>query len=280
MDANVYEKICNCKISDTTKSLILTDDHFSSSSIITTKNETISTSDSNEKFMVYSLLCTRNARYIGITKNPLDTIVSHKFGTKSWFTRTYKPLSIEERHYCTNEMDAKLLSIDIFDRLKSEYGSGANIHCEFFDSKNMQVVWEDLIVPVYPELFENTPNDSNTKFWVYVLICEESKYYVGYTSNLRKRFKQHISGIDGASFTYQYPPQAVFHIEGHKYESKAKEAEKIWTLDLKKFKGIENVFGYYKEIYDPAKRFYYGHELLENWIIKNPKVYDLEKLGI
>lgn len=272
MDSSRYKKICHSDIKNNINNLFLNEGMFSISLIKQSENELIT--DLNNGFIVYSLLCTRGARYIGMTTNLTETLESHENGTKCWFTKTYKPIKIEKQKYYDKEIDAKICQIDILDELKYEYGNNAKIYTEFIDLKpDSRVVWEDILSPVTAELFENTPNEPNTSYWVYVLICEDSKYYVGLTNDLRSRFKEHVSGLNGANFTFQYPPRAVFHIEGHKNRNSAERAERSWTLDIKKLKGKENVFGYWSKILDNT---YYAHERLEKWIIKNERAYDIK----
>lgn len=230
---------------------------------------------SNDKYIAYCLICTKNARYIGMTRNLKQTMALHEEG-KIEFTRAYKPKKIEFEEHCNREINAKISQIDILDRLRFKHGNDIRIYTEFINSKpNMKIVWEDIVPPANEELFENTPDGNKIKFWVYVLECEESKYYVGYTSNLRKRFKKHVSGSGGSNFTYYYHPICVHHIEGYSNAVLAQKGEQVWTLDLKKIKGRENVFGFWAKTDDPKVPMYLGHELLKSWTIKNTKALEI-----
>jgi putative endonuclease len=174
-------------------------------------------------------------------------------------------------------MEAKIAQIDLLDEFRFKYGYQYKIYTEFIDSKkDLRTVYEDIIPPsTTSQLFDNTPSGPEIKYWVYVLLCEESKYYVGFTSNLRKRFKNHNSSRGGSNYTFEYTPICVLHIEGHKNAKSAKNAERDWTLDLKKLNGRDNVYGYWSKSYDSESSVYYAHELLENWTVKNIKAFDL-----
>lgn len=242
----------------------------------TSINQSPSENILRDVYIVYCLLCDRNARYIGMTKEFSKTFQLHERGEMGSFTKAYKPKEIEFKDYFENEIDAKIIQIEILDKLRVKYGHYIKIYSEFIDSKpDKRVVWEDIIPPADVELFENTPIGPKIKFWVYVLQLEESKYYVGYTSNLRKRFKDHASGSGGSNQTYYYTPISVLHIEGHENARSAQEAEKNWTLDLKKLKGKNNVKGYWAKTNEPPFPAYFAHELLDNWEIKNSKAFEI-----
>ena len=42
-------------------------------------------------------------------------------------------------------------------------------------------------------------------FWVYILCCENGHFYVGYTTELIKRYRLHKAG-KGAKYTRSFPP--------------------------------------------------------------------------
>ncbi len=43
-------------------------------------------------------------------------------------------------------------------------------------------------------------------YWIYILECKNNKYYTGYTSDLEKRYSEHLSGKAGAKFTRGFKP--------------------------------------------------------------------------
>jgi putative endonuclease len=51
-------------------------------------------------------------------------------------------------------------------------------------------------------------------YYVYILKCSDNSYYTGVTNNLQKRFMEHQSGRDSASYTFtRRPVQLVFFAE-------------------------------------------------------------------
>lgn len=46
------------------------------------------------------------------------------------------------------------------------------------------------------------------KFWVYILECENNRYYTGYTNHLIKRYHCHVSG-KASKFTRSFKPIRV-----------------------------------------------------------------------
>ncbi len=73
---------------------------------------------------------------------------------------------------------------------------------------------------------------------IYALQCEGGKYYVGKTSDVKKRFEQHVTGR-GAEWTKLYKPVKL--LETRRVTSE--HDENNITKDLMKKYGIENVRG-------------------------------------
>lgn len=48
-------------------------------------------------------------------------------------------------------------------------------------------------------------------FWVYILICKNNSFYVGYTTDLIKRFRAHANGT-AAKYTRSFPPLSVAQV--------------------------------------------------------------------
>jgi putative endonuclease len=46
-------------------------------------------------------------------------------------------------------------------------------------------------------------------YWIYILQCEDGRYYTGYTSDLRRRFRQHRNPKGGAKFTRSFKPTSL-----------------------------------------------------------------------
>ena len=50
----------------------------------------------------------------------------------------------------------------------------------------------------------------NTKtYTLYILECENGSYYTGYTTNLKRRFKEHCEGSSKSKYTRAFPPKRI-----------------------------------------------------------------------
>lgn len=74
---------------------------------------------------------------------------------------------------------------------------------------------------------------------IYVLQCENNKYYVGKTSNVERRFAEHLNGHYGSEWTRYYAPRQVIAVEN--MSSEFDEMKK--TLEYMKKYGIDHVRG-------------------------------------
>lgn len=73
---------------------------------------------------------------------------------------------------------------------------------------------------------------------IYILRCEDEKYYVGRTENLGNRIKEHFEGY-GSSWTKLYKPLGVVEV----IKSKNKYDEDRFVLRYMENYGIDNVRG-------------------------------------
>lgn len=73
---------------------------------------------------------------------------------------------------------------------------------------------------------------------IYILNCEENKYYIGKTDNLSKRLQEHFKG-DGSSWTSKYKPLGVVEVK----KSFNKYDEDKYVLNYMEKYGIKNVRG-------------------------------------
>jgi len=46
-------------------------------------------------------------------------------------------------------------------------------------------------------------------FWIYILECSNQHFYTGYSTNLVKRFRQHLSGTAHSRYTQSHPPVRI-----------------------------------------------------------------------
>jgi putative endonuclease len=43
-------------------------------------------------------------------------------------------------------------------------------------------------------------------FWIYILNCENNSYYTGYTTDLMRRFQEHLLGTAKCKYTRSFKP--------------------------------------------------------------------------
>lgn len=84
----------------------------------------------------------------------------------------------------------------------------------------------------------NTKRRTRRTTYIYVLLCQEDKYYVGKTKDLERRMEEHFSE-DGATWTKLYEPVKL--VETHR--ARGMLDENITTLQMMDKHGIENVRG-------------------------------------
>jgi len=80
-------------------------------------------------------------------------------------------------------------------------------------------------------------------YFTYIIQCENSKYYIGHTNSISKRFNRHLLK-QGAEFTKQNKPLKVAWYQKFKNEIDAIEREKQikgWSR-LKKDKLIKGIW--------------------------------------
>lgn len=62
-------------------------------------------------------------------------------------------------------------------------------------------------------------------YYVYILSCRGGSFYTGYTGNLNKRMRQHMSG-KGARYTRMHMPKKIAYTEEFTSRAKAMQREK------------------------------------------------------
>lgn len=75
--------------------------------------------------------------------------------------------------------------------------------------------------------------------YIYGLLLDSHKYYVGKTTNITRRIDEHKNGVDGSAWTRKYPMKEVIFME--KVKTKYDEDNKV--KDLMKEYGVDNVRG-------------------------------------
>ncbi|OAI48276.1 hypothetical protein AYO45_05170 [Gammaproteobacteria bacterium SCGC AG-212-F23] len=46
-------------------------------------------------------------------------------------------------------------------------------------------------------------------YWVYILHCENNAYYTGYTSDLSRRYQEHLQGTAKCKYTRSFKPLKI-----------------------------------------------------------------------
>ena len=46
----------------------------------------------------------------------------------------------------------------------------------------------------------------NKSYWVYILLCQNGAYYTGYTTDLSRRFEEHLAGTAKCKYTRSFKP--------------------------------------------------------------------------
>lgn len=46
-------------------------------------------------------------------------------------------------------------------------------------------------------------------YWLYILQVKNGNYYTGYTSNLARRYREHVMGTGGCKYTRAFPPMKI-----------------------------------------------------------------------
>jgi putative endonuclease len=66
---------------------------------------------------------------------------------------------------------------------------------------------------------EITVEKQTTCFYVYILLCNNNSYYTGYTTNLERRYQEHVKGTVKCKFTRSFKPLGIaqsWKIHGNK----------------------------------------------------------------
>lgn len=46
-------------------------------------------------------------------------------------------------------------------------------------------------------------------YWVYILQCDNNTYYTGYTSDLSRRYQEHLNGSSKCKYTRSFKPLCI-----------------------------------------------------------------------
>lgn len=64
-------------------------------------------------------------------------------------------------------------------------------------------------------------------YWVYILNCENGSYYTGYTTELERRFQEHVAGTDKCKYTRSFKPLNIAQSWQVATQSQAMKIEKF-----------------------------------------------------
>ena len=109
--------------------------------------------------------------------------------------------------------------------------------------------------------FDLSSFEENKKY-VYILECEDNKYYVGYTTNIFNRMKSHFSSNGGSKWTKKYKPIRIIDVSEGDLED-----EEITTYVIMLRYGWKNVRGSYwssVELKEPPIYVWAREEMLKN----------------
>ncbi len=76
------------------------------------------------------------------------------------------------------------------------------------------------------------------QWYVYLIESESGKFYAGITTDIDRRFLEHLSGIGGAKFFRGDPPNKLLYVENAKNRSHASQRE----YQIKKMKRSQKEF--------------------------------------
>ena len=49
----------------------------------------------------------------------------------------------------------------------------------------------------------------NISYWVYMLLCENNTYYTGYTTDMARRYQEHLAGSAKCKYTRSFKPLRI-----------------------------------------------------------------------
>ena len=82
----------------------------------------------------------------------------------------------------------------------------------------------------------------NKTYWVYILLCVNGAYYTGYTTDLKRRFAEHLAGTAKCKYTRSFKPikiaqswevndlRVAQHLERYIKKLNKRDKERLITL--------------------------------------------------
>ena len=118
--------------------------------------------------------------------------------------------SKKEQEQMLQEIESRL---SVCDKLEETVNKSLE-KIKYLRQSILKKAFEGKLVPQWPDL----PAPQPGKYWVYVIKCNNDSNYIGFTSNLRHRWEQHLSG-EGAEWTKKHKPQYIMYWE--EFDNKA-----------------------------------------------------------
>jgi len=88
----------------------------------------------------------------------------------------------------------------------------------------------------------NFMSDHLDTYWVYILHCENNSYYTGYTTNLARRYQEHLNGTAKCKYTRSFKPLKIAQTWQFTEKSRAMKMEKLIKQLSKKDKELLILF--------------------------------------
>jgi putative endonuclease len=71
-------------------------------------------------------------------------------------------------------------------------------------------------------------------YYTYILLCEDGSYYTGYTTDVQRRFEEHLSG-KGAKYTRSHKPKGIIY----KKQFKTRKEAMKYECEIKKLTHVQ-----------------------------------------
>jgi type I restriction enzyme S subunit len=111
---------------------------------------------------------------------------------------------ISIQNQIVQEIESRL---SVCDKIEESVESGLK-KIEHLRQSILRKAFEGKLVSQWTDL----PAPQPGKYWVYIVKCNNDSNYIGFTSNLRKRWEQHLNG-GGADWTKRYKPKYLMYWE-------------------------------------------------------------------
>lgn len=74
-----------------------------------------------------------------------------------------------------------------------------------------------------------------TQYFVYMIECQNGAYYVGYTTDVDRRYREHIAGSAKCKYTRSFPPRrlAAYWLVGNELSMALKLERQLKKLSAK-----------------------------------------------